>query len=179
MAREIVPGACRFWVAVTAGQVRPAIALVSGSLRVGSTNTAVLRTAQLFAPVNVECDLYRHLADLPAFNPDDDQPPLHPKVARLRGTIHHADALLFSTPEYAGALPGAFKNPLDWTIGDDEAGSIDGKAVGWINTSPREAAGAHEELRTGARLRPRPDHRLRTGPHSGDRCDDRALRSGR
>jgi NAD(P)H-dependent FMN reductase len=82
---------------------------------------------------------------LPAFNPDhEDHVP--PEVARLRGDIHAAAAIVFSTPEYAGALPGAFKNLLDWTIGDDQPGSIYNKPVSWINSSPRGADGAHREL---------------------------------
>ena len=44
-------------------------------------------------------------------------------MTRLRGTIHEADALLFSTPEYAGALPGSLKNLLDWTIRAGTSGS--------------------------------------------------------
>jgi len=55
--------------------------------------------------------------------------------------------MVFSTPEYAGALPGSFKNLLDWTIGDDQPSSIYHKPVGWINASPRGAVHAHESLR--------------------------------
>ena len=55
--------------------------------------------------------------------------------------------VLFSTPEYAGALPGSFKNLLDWTIGDDQAGSIYEKPVAWINASTRSGADAHDSLR--------------------------------
>ena len=55
--------------------------------------------------------------------------------------------MLFSTPEYAGALPGSFKNLLDWTIGDDQVGSIYEKPVAWINASPRGAVNAHASLR--------------------------------
>ena len=36
-----------------------------------------------------------------------------PAVAGLRAAIGAAGALLFCTPEYAGALPGSFKNLLD------------------------------------------------------------------
>jgi NAD(P)H-dependent FMN reductase len=122
--------------------------LVSGSLRDASTNTAALRTAVEVAPERLECHLYDGLGRLPALNPDDDHPPLPPEVERLRGAIHEADAVVFSTPEYAGALPGSFKNLLDWTIGDDQAGSIFDKPVAWINASPRGADGAHGELRT-------------------------------
>ncbi len=121
--------------------------LISGSLRRRSVNTAVLRTALDLHPGRVAAELYDDVADLPHYNPDDDASPLHPAVADLRAQIRASDALLFSTPEYAGALPGSFKNLLDWTIGDDQSGSIYEKPVAWINPSPRGAADAHESLR--------------------------------
>ncbi len=121
--------------------------LVSGSLRRVSTNTAVLRTAYAVAPPGVEPTLYAGLAGLPHFNPDHDVDPYPAAVRDLREQIRTADALLFSVPEYAGALPGSFKNLLDWTIGDDQPRSIYEKPVAWINASPRGAAGAHRELR--------------------------------
>lgn len=124
------------------------VLLVSGSLRTRSTNTAVLSTAQAVAPEGIAGTLYDGLAELPHFNPDDDSDPLHHAVADLRAQIRAADAVLFSTPEYAGALPGSFKNLLDWTVGDDQPGSIYEKPVAWINASPRGAAGAHQSLRT-------------------------------
>jgi chromate reductase, NAD(P)H dehydrogenase (quinone) len=125
------------------------VLLVSGSLRHNSTNTALLRTAGLVAPPEITAELYEGMGWLPYFNPDLDQPPLHPAVAELRTMIHTADAILFSTPEYAGGLPGSFKNLLDWTIGDDHADSIYRKPVAWVNTSasPHGAADAHESLR--------------------------------
>jgi NAD(P)H-dependent FMN reductase len=123
------------------------VLLISGSLRAESTNTAVLRTLQAVAPDGIVASLFDGLAELPPFNPDDDVSPLPPSVADLRDQIHAADALLFSTPEYAGALPGSFKNLLDWTIGDDRTGSIYEKPVGWINAAARGAAEAHRSLR--------------------------------
>lgn len=47
--------------------------LVSGSLRSGSTNTAVLQTAQVLVPGGVATVLYRGMGGLPHFNPDDDR----------------------------------------------------------------------------------------------------------
>jgi len=122
--------------------------LVSGSLRARSTNTALLRTAARVAPEGVDCRVYDGLARLPAFNPDDESGPLPAEAERLRAAIHRADAVVFSTPEYAGALPGSLKNLLDWTIGDDHEGSMYGKSVSWLNASPRGADSAHRELRT-------------------------------
>ena len=122
------------------------ILLISGSLRARSTNAAVLRTAACLAPSGVEAILYDRLAALPAFNPDQEAA-VPPEVRHLRSEIHAATALIFSTPEYAGALPGSFKNLLDWTIGDAQPGSIYNKPAGWINASVRGAEGAHRELR--------------------------------
>lgn len=110
---------------------------------------AVLRTVLAALPHGVDAALYDGLGRLPHFNPDDDREPLPAEVARMRAAVHEADAVMFSTPEYAGALPGSFKNLLDWTIGDDQPGSIYEKPVGWVNASPhRNARGAHSELRT-------------------------------
>jgi len=124
------------------------ILLVSGSLRAGSTNSALLRTADALAPEGVATTLYGGLGDLPHFNPDDDVDgePLAPAPADLRARLDASDAVLFSTPEYAGALPGSFKNLLDWTVG---GGTYD-KPVAWINASasPTGAAHAHASLRT-------------------------------
>jgi NAD(P)H-dependent FMN reductase len=126
------------------------VLLVSGSLRAGSTNTALLRTARAVAPDDITTVLYEGMAALPHFNPDDDAEgaQVHPAVTELRAQIAAADALLFSTPEYAGALPGSFKNLLEWTVGD--AGTYR-KPVAFINTSgpaaPTGAADAHDSLR--------------------------------
>ena len=55
--------------------------------------------------------------------------------------------MLFCTPEYAGALPGTFKNLLDWTVGGPEMYE---KPVAWVNAagSPARGANAHESLET-------------------------------
>jgi NAD(P)H-dependent FMN reductase len=123
------------------------ILLISGSLRAGSTNTALLRTAEAVAPEGTMALIYEGQGRLPHFNPDDDIAPLHPSVADLRTRTADADALLFSTPEYAGALPGSFKNLLDWTVG---GGETYGMPVAWINASGSTtgAADAHRSLRT-------------------------------
>jgi chromate reductase len=124
------------------------ILFVSGSLRQGSSNTALLRTLQQIAPRSLSNELYGGLSSLPHFDPDLDHDPLPPSIDHLRSAIHGADALLFCTPEYAGALPGSFKNLLDWTIGDEHVRSIYQKPVAWINVSASStgATDAHESL---------------------------------
>jgi NAD(P)H-dependent FMN reductase len=124
--------------------------LISGSLREGSTNSAALRTVQEVAPAGVTTWLYTGTGSLPHFNPDEDRDgePVHPAVADLRVHIAEADAIVICTPEYAGALPGALKNLLEWTVGD--AGTY-AKPIAWINVSgpaaPTGGADAHDSLR--------------------------------
>ena len=124
--------------------------LISGSLRAGSTNSATLRTVQAVSPPGIQTSLYGGMGGLPHFNPDDDREgePVHPEVARLRLQMHRADAVIICTPEYAGALPGALKNLLEWTVGDASAYR---KPVAWINVSgpaaPTGGHDAHESLR--------------------------------
>lgn len=114
-------------------------------MRRGSVNAAVLNTARALAPAGVRAVVYEEMGELPHFNPDDDRDPLPDAPRRLREQLDASDAVLFSTPEYAGSLPGSFKNLLDWTVG----GRIDGKPIGWINASAHGGArGAHETLRT-------------------------------
>ena len=121
------------------------ILLLSGSLRHGSSNEAVLRTAQAAAPAQVRTVLYDGLGTLPHFNPDDDTDPPPPAVAALRAAIDEATGILICTPEYAGTLPGSFKNLLDWTVGGNEIG---GKPAAWVNAAaPGRGHGAADTLR--------------------------------
>lgn len=108
--------------------------LVSGSTRPGSTNAAVLRTVADLTDhmADVHAVSYDGIAELPAFRPDADDDAPEPPVAALRGALVHADAVLFCVPEYAGTLPGSFKNALDWTVG---TGELYGKPVAWINAA--------------------------------------------
>lgn len=135
------------------GEVRYAIEpvsilLISGSTRAASTNTAALRTAAALAPVGVHARMYPDLADLPAFNPDADRDPatLPRAVQDLRQAIDAADGVLLSTPEYAGTLPGSFKNLLDWTVGGAQ---LYEKPVAVVNVAaPGRGEGAQATLAT-------------------------------
>jgi NAD(P)H-dependent FMN reductase len=119
--------------------------LVTGSTRRGSTNSAALRTARDVLGAGT-ATLWEGLGELPAFNPDDDHEPLPKAVAALRTAIAEADVVVFCTPEYAGSLPGSFKNLLDWTVG---GGEIYGKPATWINVAaPGRGTGADATLTT-------------------------------
>ena len=120
---------------------------MSGSTRAASTNTAFARTAAAHAPAGSTVTAWTALIELPHFDPDLDRGPLPAPVAELRDLLAGADAVVFCTPEYAGALPGAFKNALDWTVGSTVFG---GKPVAWVKVAAdaRRGEGAHAELAT-------------------------------
>jgi chromate reductase len=84
---------------------------ISGSLRCGSYNSALLAAAAAASPPDVEFVTWRGLDEIPAFDEDIDIPPA---VVNLQREIAQADAVLFATPEYNGSFPGALKNALDW-----------------------------------------------------------------
>lgn len=89
------------------------ILAISGSLRQGSHNTALLRAAADLLPPGVELRIHDGLRDIPPF--DEDILPLHPApVQRLWDEVKDADAVLVSTPEYNSSIPGQLKNALDW-----------------------------------------------------------------
>jgi hypothetical protein len=98
------------------------ILLVSGSLRDNSVNRAVLRAAAAPAEGRMRTTLYEGLETLPGFNPDDDPNggPVPAAVADVRRRLADAYAGFLCAPEYAGSLPGSFKNLLDWAVGGGE-----------------------------------------------------------
>jgi chromate reductase len=110
------------------------ILAISGSLRTGSSNTAVLRAAARLAPPGVDIVLFDGIADLPFFNPDLDGDRLPGAVAAFRTLIGNADGILISSPEYARGVAGVMKNALDWLVASFE---FPNKPVALINTSPR------------------------------------------
>jgi NAD(P)H-dependent FMN reductase len=120
--------------------------LVSGSTRNSSTNGAALATLAAAAPAGVTAVRYAGLSALPAFNPDDDGDVVPGPVADLRRAIEAADVVVFCTPEYAGTLPGSFKNLLDWTVGGSQ---LYEKPVAWLNVAaPGRGQGAQQTLET-------------------------------
>jgi chromate reductase, NAD(P)H dehydrogenase (quinone) len=124
------------------GQIR--VLLVSGSTRPGSSNTRVLRMLHERTWPGVGTDLYDGLPEIPPFVPGVEAEPR--AVRDLLARIASSDAVLFSTPEYAGGLPGTLKNLLDWTVG---AGRLYGKPVAWLDVAnPGRGAGARDQLRT-------------------------------
>lgn len=95
------------------------ILAVSGSLRAGSHNTALLHAARKHQPAGVDIEIYDGLREIPAYDQDLDNPRDRPAaVAELRRRINAADGLLIATPEFNYSVPGALKNAIDWVSTD-------------------------------------------------------------
>jgi len=86
---------------------------IAGSLREFSHNRRLLRAAGDRMPPGAALVEWMGLAEIPAFNEDEENDP--PAVVKaFLAEIDEADALLIATPEYNASVPGALKNALDW-----------------------------------------------------------------
>jgi chromate reductase len=117
---------------------------ISGSLRRGSLNSALLRAAAERLPAGVELVEFERLADVPPY--DEDADPSRPSgrlaaaaspeaVRELREAILAADAVLVATPEYNHSIPGQLKNALDWVSRPAGQSALNGKPAAAIGAS--------------------------------------------
>jgi len=109
---------------------------LSGSLRRGSLNTALLRAAAGLAPEGMTIEI-GCLSGLPLFD-EDVEKSAYPKAARaLREHIRGSDAVLIATPEYNFSVPGVLKNALDWVSRPLADPVMAGKPVGIMGAGGR------------------------------------------
>ncbi|MCG7394044.1 NAD(P)H-dependent oxidoreductase [Microvirga sp. ACRRW] len=87
---------------------------ISGSLRQGSYNSALLRNAAGLMPEGSEL-VVDTIRGIPLYDGDVETAEGIPeRVAALKEAIAAADGLLLVTPEYNNSIPGVFKNAIDW-----------------------------------------------------------------
>ncbi|NUN69537.1 MAG: NAD(P)H-dependent oxidoreductase [Bacteroidetes bacterium] len=86
---------------------------ISGSLRAGSTNTALLRAVRSLVPEGVEFSI-ADIGSLPLFNSDLEADGPVPAVQSFKQQLRESDALVIASPEYNYSIPGVLKNALDW-----------------------------------------------------------------
>jgi chromate reductase len=108
---------------------------ISGSLRAGSHNRALLAAAAADLPPGVELREWRGLDMLPAYSEDVDGRFAAPSVRALRRTLAGSDAVLIATPEYNHSIPGALKNALDWASRPHPESALRAKPVAVIGAS--------------------------------------------
>jgi chromate reductase, NAD(P)H dehydrogenase (quinone) len=87
---------------------------ISGALRGGSYNAALLRAAVELAPAGLSIEV-ASIRECPLYDGDAESEQGIPEPVRvLKERIAVADGLLLVTPEYNNSIPGVFKNAIDW-----------------------------------------------------------------
>lgn len=87
---------------------------ISGSLRRGSFNSALLRAAVEVMPDGAVLEI-GSIHGIPLYDGDvEREQGIPPAVQALKDAIAAADGLLFATPEYNNSIPGVMKNAIDW-----------------------------------------------------------------
>lgn len=109
---------------------------LSGSLRQGSFNAALLQAAAERTPPGARIDIGT-IRGVPLYDADlEAAEGLPPAVQRLQAQLGAADGLLLVTPEYNNGIPGVFKNALDWMSRGPGLKLFAGKPVAVIGASP-------------------------------------------
>ncbi len=111
---------------------------ISGSLRSGSINAALLRAAAAQMPAGVTLDVGT-IKGIPLYDGDVEAAGGVPAAAaKLKEQIVAADGLLLVTPEYNNSIPGVFKNAIDWLSrpAADIPRVFGGRKVAVIGASP-------------------------------------------
>jgi chromate reductase, NAD(P)H dehydrogenase (quinone) len=124
---------------------KPRLLGISGSLRKGSTNTAVLQALAGCIADRATLDLF-WIGHLPLYNQDIDvEPPVEP-VAALRAAIAAADGVVIASPEYNYGMSGVLKNALDWASRPYGRSNLTGKPTLTITVSPASTGAVRAQI---------------------------------
>lgn len=87
---------------------------ISGSLRKGSFNTALLRAVAAAMPDGAEFEI-GSIAGIPLYDGDvEASQGIPPAVQALKAKIVESQGVVLVTPEYNNSIPGVLKNAIDW-----------------------------------------------------------------
>lgn len=110
---------------------------ICGSLRRDSRNRALLRAAARVLPDQTRLEV-AEIGDLPLYDWDVEQEVGFPgPVARFRGALAGADAILVATPEYNNSVPGVLKNAIDWASRGGLASPLNDKPAAIMGAAGR------------------------------------------
>lgn len=119
------------------------ILVFAGALRVDSCNKKFAReAARLAKAAGAEVE-FADLKDypMPPYDGDIESASGIPQTTKELGKkIAAADALIISTPEYNGSIPGILKNVIDW-LSRDKPVSLTGKQLLLLAASPGALGG--------------------------------------
>jgi len=96
--------------------IRKKVWAISGSTRQQSTNDNLIKAIADLSAETLDITVYKAIAQLPQFNPDEDTEDVAAEVTEFRNLLDVADGIIICTPEYAHGVPGTLKNAIDWTI---------------------------------------------------------------
>jgi len=105
----------------------------AGSLRLGSYNKMLLKTAQELSPENVKIEIF-DIEGIPIFNQDLENKP-NDKLKIFKEKIKAADGLLIVTPEYNYSVPGVLKNAIDAASRPSGTNPFEEKPIGIMGAS--------------------------------------------
>src|SRR5947209_452980 len=110
------------------------LAVIVGSNRRDSINRQLAVALGHLSERHFQVQFVR-IDDLPMYN-QDVEAPLPLAVARFKGEIAGADAVLFVTPEHNRSIPAVLKNAIDWGARPYGQNSWSGKPAAITGTSP-------------------------------------------
>ncbi|HEX5056233.1 MAG TPA: NADPH-dependent FMN reductase [Gammaproteobacteria bacterium] len=84
---------------------------ISGSLRKGSYNTALLKEAAEIGKGEIQI---ASIDEIPLYNGDVEAKSIPQSVLELQQKFKRADGILIASPEYNNGVPGVLKNTIDW-----------------------------------------------------------------
>ena len=111
---------------------------ISGSLRKGSYNTALLRAARGQLAPGATLELAT-LHGIPLYDGDVEVASGVPDaVQALKEQVVASDGVLIATPEYNNGIPGVLKNAIDWLSRppDDIGRVFHGRSFALLGASP-------------------------------------------
>ena len=123
---------------------KPRLLGISGSLRKGSNNTAILSTLADAISDRAELVVFP-LNDVPLYDGDIDTDPVPAGVAALRQAIADADGIIVATPEYNYGISGVLKNALDWASRPYGKATLTGKPTLTFSSSPAFTGGVRAQ----------------------------------